>query len=1037
DPGGPAVNATFTLSLTNPADFAITANVMLGPGTALYTNDYSGPTTINVTIPSGQTSAQILVPITADLVVEPQEEFYATIASANVTTTDWQGTSAIIDNDYAPVAVDDGYSIDRLVDDDCVPLPFYGSTVLVNDYDPGSAALSASLVGGPSVGTLAFNADGTFAYTPPDSFSGTTSFTYRAFNGATYSNVAVVTLVVTNVAPLANNDAYAIHKNSTLSVEPAGVLENDSDTNGDPLTATLVTSASNGSLTLNSDGSFTYAPNLNFVGTDSFTYRASDCVDQSNLATVTISVLNNTPYASGDHFSTRQNTVLTVDPKGVLENDWDPDNDALSAVLNSGPLHGSLLLNGNGSFTYTPQNGFSGTETFTYRASDGSASSDLATVYIDVAPIGVPEVTEVILSRDVFAQDDGGEGTVSAIVYNGSSAPINYGDYTLTLSVQGAGSSIVIPNASFAVPALAPGQQAVVPVSGTSIIVSSGAMAGSYPVVAQVGGSSKSKNLYVGAVTGYKVELQQLDGAWMQVRDGEPLWSHDNLRWTPEFGPKNPPGVQQVSWYAKPWADRNNAAVPWVNFASVVTSTGLDPAYGTPGTGSWAIRPQVRYVNDVIAKLRVPKQQIVAQIDRIEWQGIDPGDGSTNLTADNPLDLGGGLRLFPDQNSLQANAPDHRQVNVVVFVSPAELSIPVRLKLLDADDPTDFDGPIDNDPNPVDNKGRAGPAPDTLTTSQIVGQFATATGVFSVSLQPGNNFRFAAAPRASDFTYATAKVLPISSATAPETLGRLYRDRNNNRRFDGGDVTIDETQPAPPIVQPAKGTLGPVVATPLLTIWRRLNVEADSMGAPPNGTQFEDDDPNPGDIPQPDISALAAAFRPAFIEPRLLTGNDPNGVPFTQGDIPFATGFANDAAIAAFFAPFRQSVSRPLFWSSYIVNVYQVDPVANDNDPDQESGILGLTTGSPQASIIATETIRDVGAQQGWSAAQVAYMNQYTVVHEIAHQFGLDHNGDTRPDFISVMWTYSNDAGEADAVNVPIRFNETEIIEKIRRIGRR
>jgi len=99
DPGGPAVNATFTLSLTNPIDVPIAVTVALGPGTALYSSDFSGPTTINVTIPTGQTFAQFSVPITADLVPEPTELFYANITSAPVSTTDNQGICTILDDD--------------------------------------------------------------------------------------------------------------------------------------------------------------------------------------------------------------------------------------------------------------------------------------------------------------------------------------------------------------------------------------------------------------------------------------------------------------------------------------------------------------------------------------------------------------------------------------------------------------------------------------------------------------------------------------------------------------------------------------------------------------------------------------------------------------------------------------------------------------------------------------------------------------------------------------------------------------------------
>jgi VCBS repeat-containing protein len=89
---------------------------------------------------------------------------------------------------------------------------------------------------------------------------------------------------------VAGNDSYAVAQDTTLSVSAPGVLANDTDANGDPLSASKVTDPANGSLTLNANGSFTYTPAAGFNGTDTFTYRASDGALQSNTATVTITV---------------------------------------------------------------------------------------------------------------------------------------------------------------------------------------------------------------------------------------------------------------------------------------------------------------------------------------------------------------------------------------------------------------------------------------------------------------------------------------------------------------------------------------------------------------------------------------------------------------------------------------------------------------------------------------------------------------------------------------------------------------------------
>jgi VCBS repeat-containing protein len=189
-----------------------------------------------------------------------------------------------------------------------------------------------------------------------------------------------------NDPPIANDDTYTTNEDTVLTVAAPGVLGNDTDAENDPLTAVLNTSPGNGSLTLNSNGSFSYTPNANFNGSDSFTYRANDGQSNSNIATVTITVnaVNDPPTAVGDTYSTNQGTTLTVAAPGVLGNDSDAENDPLTAVLNTPPSNGSLTLNSNGSFSYTPNANFNGSDSFTYRANDGQSNSNIATVSLTV-----------------------------------------------------------------------------------------------------------------------------------------------------------------------------------------------------------------------------------------------------------------------------------------------------------------------------------------------------------------------------------------------------------------------------------------------------------------------------------------------------------------------------------------------------------------------------------------------------------------------------------------------------------------------------
>ena len=203
-----------------------------------------------------------------------------------------------------------------------------------------------------------------------------------------------------NAAPTPVDDSYATDAGAALVVAAAqGVLANDSDPDGDAMTATRVSGPSNGTLTLNADGSFDYTPDAGFSGTDSFTYAAGDGNGGSTEATATISVagVNTAPVGIADTYTASFETALLVGAaSGLLGNDADADGDALSVAsieglagnvgaaitLNSGA---TLTVNADGSFDYVPATGFSGTDSFTYTPGDGSAAGDPVTVTIDVA----------------------------------------------------------------------------------------------------------------------------------------------------------------------------------------------------------------------------------------------------------------------------------------------------------------------------------------------------------------------------------------------------------------------------------------------------------------------------------------------------------------------------------------------------------------------------------------------------------------------------------------------------------------------------
>jgi hypothetical protein len=177
------------------------------------------------------------------------------------------------------------------------------------------------------------------------------------------------------------DDAYATPKNTQRIVPAAGVRANDTGGTG----TEVVTPPTNGTVTLDADGSFVYQPNTGFTGVDTFQYRLTDGAVLSMVATVSITVTNDAPTATDDAFLATGDQVLNLTAPGVLSNDTDPNSDPLTAVLATTVSHGTLVLNADGSFTYTPTTGYVGPDMFTYNASDGDLLSNVATVTITVA----------------------------------------------------------------------------------------------------------------------------------------------------------------------------------------------------------------------------------------------------------------------------------------------------------------------------------------------------------------------------------------------------------------------------------------------------------------------------------------------------------------------------------------------------------------------------------------------------------------------------------------------------------------------------
>ncbi|MDT0688272.1 Ig-like domain-containing protein [Salegentibacter sp. F188] len=319
------------------------------------------------------------------------------------------------------IARDDEYVVEDNSELFLVPEP----TGILNNDDFNPAALPQIEIVSRPEGALDMDPDGSFTYNPVDDFTGEDSFTYRLIDGTTTSNTATVVINVSagNTAPVAEDDTYRTDANVELIVDAPGVLANDIDTDGDELSASLVTNTRGGDLTFNSDGSFVYVPDAGFNGLDTFTYTASDGILESNEVTVTIYIDYVQPIARDDFYTIPQGETLIVDAtEGLLANDEDPEGDELTVYEATPVTNGSLDLSESGAFTYIPDPQFTGEATFTYYVSDSEGESEEATVYINVsagntAPVANPDEYTIepnnVFTRNapgVLANDSDPEG---------------------------------------------------------------------------------------------------------------------------------------------------------------------------------------------------------------------------------------------------------------------------------------------------------------------------------------------------------------------------------------------------------------------------------------------------------------------------------------------------------------------------------------------------------------------------------------------------------------------------------------------------
>jgi VCBS repeat-containing protein len=259
--------------------------------------------------------------------------------------------------------------------------------------DPDGTAIAWSLDAAPAGMTVGAST-GLVTWTPGAGQEGANAVTARATDGSGQWATQPFTIQVAaaNQPPVAAADAYPATSGVALSAAAPGVLANDSDPDGDPITAVLVSGPAHGVLAIAADGAFTYTASAGYSGTDAFTYAPSDGQLLGAAATVTITVqaLNQPPVAANDTARAPIRRKVTYTPVviKVLANDRDPDGSLVASsvrIATAPGKGGTAVASANGTVSYTPKLNFKGTETFSYDVRDDrGAVSNAATVTVTV-----------------------------------------------------------------------------------------------------------------------------------------------------------------------------------------------------------------------------------------------------------------------------------------------------------------------------------------------------------------------------------------------------------------------------------------------------------------------------------------------------------------------------------------------------------------------------------------------------------------------------------------------------------------------------
>ncbi|MBK7039281.1 MAG: tandem-95 repeat protein [Bacteroidetes bacterium] len=428
-------------------------------------SDPNGNTISNPTVISNPSNGTVVVNPNGTVTYTPNPGFTGTDV--------YQYT--ICDNGV-PVACDTAYAYVTIVDnpinnnqtyanDDAYTTPIntpINNSVAGNDTDPQNDAVTFTLVTNPSNGTLTLNPDGSFTYIPNAGYTGPDQFVYSKCDNGNPVACDTATAYITINTP--QQDASPDINQTLVNTPVSGsVATNDDVVTGS--TFTPIGTMSNGTLVMNPDGTYTYTPNPGFVGTDSISYVVCSPAPVNLCDTTTLTIVvtpvysnsGNTVIAQDDHATTPINTPVSM---CLLCNDSDPNGNTISnPTVISNPSNGTVVVNPNGTVTYTPNPGFTGTDVYQYTICDNGVPVACDTAYAYVTIVDNP-----INNNQTYANDDAYTTPINTPINNSVAGndtdPQNDAvTFTLvtnpsngTLTLNPDGSFTYIPNAGYTGP---------------------------------------------------------------------------------------------------------------------------------------------------------------------------------------------------------------------------------------------------------------------------------------------------------------------------------------------------------------------------------------------------------------------------------------------------------------------------------------------------------------------------------------------------------------------------------------------------------